>query len=65
MIVLRLGARFRVRVRIRVLVRVRVVVRVRVRIRVREFIKPIPLSKYLFARKGILFVYSHGEEFRH
>ena len=43
------------RVRIRVRVRVRVGVRVRVRVRVRVVIKPIPLSRYPFVRKGILF----------
>ena len=48
-------SRFRVRVRIRVHVRVRVGVRVRVRFRVRVVIKPIPLSRYPLARKGILF----------
>ena len=48
-------ARFRVRVRIRVRVRVRVGVRVRVRFRERVVIKPIPLSTYPLARKGILF----------
>ena len=51
----RVGAWFRVRVRIRVRVRVRVGVRVRVRDRVRLLIKPIPLSRYPLARKGILF----------
>ena len=51
----RVRARFRLRVRIRVRVRVRVVVRVRVRISVRFVIKPIPLSRYPLARKGILF----------
>ena len=44
-----------VRVRIRVRVRVRVGVRVRVRLRVKVVIKPIPLSRYPLARKGILF----------
>ena len=44
-------ARFRVRVRIRERVRVRF----RVRVRVRVVIKPIPLSRYPLARKGILF----------
>ena len=44
-----------VRVRIRLLVRVRVAVRVRVRVRVRVVIKPITLSRYPLARKGILF----------
>ena len=52
----RVSARFRVGVRIRVRVRVRVGVRVTVRIRVRVVIKPIPLSRYPLARKGILFV---------
>ena len=42
-------------VRIRVRVRVRVGVRVRVRDMVRLVIKPIPLSRYPLARKGILF----------
>ena len=51
----RVRARFRVRVRIRVRVSVRVGVRVRVRDRVRLLIKPIPLSSYPLARKGILF----------
>ena len=51
----RVRARFRVRVRIRVRVRVRVGVRVRVRVRVRVVIKPIPLSRYPLACKGILF----------
>ena len=51
----RVRARFRVRFRIRVRVRVRVGVRVRVLIRVRVIIKPIPLSRYPLARKGILF----------
>ena len=51
----RVRARFRVRVRIRVCVRVRVAVRVRVRISLRVVIKPIPLSRYPLARKGILF----------
>ena len=51
----RVRARFRVRVRIRVRVRVRVGVRVRVRDSVRLLIKPIPLSRYPLARKGILF----------
>ena len=40
---------------IRVRVRVRVRDRVSVRIRVRLVIKPIPLSRYPLARKGILF----------
>ena len=48
-------ARFSVRFRIRVRVRVRVGVRVRVRVRLRVVIKPIPLSRYPLARKGILF----------
>ena len=52
----RVRARFSVWVRIRVRVRVRVGVRVRVRVRVRVVIKPIPLSRYPLARKGILFV---------
>ena len=51
----RVRARFRVRVRIRVRFRVRGGVRVRVRVRVRVVIKPIPLSRYPLARKGILF----------
>ena len=34
---------------------VRVGVRVRVRVRVRVVIKPIPLSRFPLARKGILF----------
>ena len=51
----RVRARFRVRVRIRVRVRVRVGDRVRVRVRVRVIIKPITLSRYHLARKGILF----------
>ena len=51
----RVRARFRVRVRFRVNVRVRVGVRVSVRVRVRVVIKPIPLSRYPLARKGILF----------
>ena len=50
----RVRARFRVRVSIRVRIRVRVGVRVRVRVRVRLVIKPIPLSRYPLARKGIL-----------
>ena len=45
----------RVRVRIRVRVSVRVGVRVRLRFRVRLVIKPIALSRYPLARKGILF----------
>ena len=48
-------ARFRVRVRIRVRVSVRVGVRVSVCDTVRLVIKPIPLSRYPLARKGILF----------
>ena len=51
----RVRARFKVWVRIRVRVRVRVGVSVRVRVRVRVVIKPIPLSRYPLARKGILF----------
>ena len=51
----RVRAQFSVRVKIRVRVRVRVGVRVRVRIRVRLVFKPIPLSRYPIARKGILF----------
>ena len=51
----RVRARFRVRVRIRVRVRVRVGVRVRFRVSVRVVIKPIPLSRYPLAGKGILF----------
>ena len=51
----RVRAQFRERVRIRVHVRVRVGVRVMVRFRVRVVIKPIPLSRYPLARKGILF----------
>ena len=51
----RVRARFRVPVRIRVRVSVRVGVRVRLRVRVRVVIKPIPLSRYPLARKGILF----------
>ena len=49
----RVRARFRVWVRTRVHVRVRVGVRVRVRVRMRVVIKPIPLSRYPLARKGI------------
>ena len=45
----------RVRVRIRVRVIVKVAIRVRLRFRVRLVIKPIPLSRYPLARKGILF----------
>ena len=44
-----------VRARFRLRVRISVGVRVRVRFRVRVVIKPIPLSRYPFARKGILF----------
>ena len=51
----RVRARFRVWVRIRVRVSVRVGVSVMVRDRVRLVIKPIPLSRYPLARKGILF----------
>ena len=51
----RVRAMFRVRARIRVRVRFRVWVRVTVRFRGRVFIKPIPLSRYPLARKGILF----------
>ena len=51
----RVRARFRVWVRIRVRVRVRVGVRVRLHLRVRVVIKPISLSNYPLARKGILF----------
>ena len=47
--------RVRVRIRIRVRIRVRVGVRVRVRVRFRVVMKPIPLSRYPLARKGILF----------
>ena len=47
--------RVRVRDRIRLRVSVRVGVRFRVRDRVRLVIKPIPLSRYPVARKGILF----------
>ena len=60
-VTVRVRARFRVRVRIRVRVRVsvrvrvRVGVRVRVRVRVRVVIKPITLSRYPLAHKGILF----------
>ena len=52
----RVRARFTVGVRIRVRVRVMVGFRVTVRIRVRVVIKPIPLSRYSLARKGILFL---------
>ena len=55
MVSVRVRARFRVRVRIRVCVRVRLGVRLRVRVRGRVVIKPIPLSRYPLARKGILF----------
>ena len=51
----RVRARFRVWVRIRVRVRVRVGVMVRVRVRVGVVIKPITLSRYPLARKGLLF----------
>ena len=51
----RVRSRFRVKVRIRVCVRVRVGFTVSVRVRVRVVIKPIPLSRYPLARKGILF----------
>ena len=51
----RVRARFRVWVRFRVCVRVRVGFRVRVRVRVTVVSKPIPLSRYPLARKGILF----------
>ena len=46
-----MGDKFRIRVR----VRVRVWVRVRLRVRFNVYIKPIPLSRYPLARKGILF----------
>ena len=46
--------RLRARVRISIRVRVRVGVRFRVRIRVRVVIKPIPLTRFPLARKGIL-----------
>ena len=48
---------FRVRftVSVRVRARFRVPVRIRVRVRVRVVIKPIPLSRYPLARKGMLF----------
>ena len=54
---MRVRVRLRVRVRggVRVWVRIRVRVRVRLRFRVRLVIKPIPLSRYPLARKGILF----------
>ena len=68
----RVRARFRVRVRIRVRVRVSVGVRVRVRDSVRLVIKPISLSRYPLARKGILFggpamekSYTLGEDKEH
>ena len=48
-------ARFRLRIRIRVRFRVSLGVRVRVRVRDRLFIKPLPLSRYHSAYKGILF----------
>ena len=65
----RVGVRVRFRVRVRLRVRVRrrlwvsvkfrvsfrVRARFRVRVRIRVFIKPIPLSRYHLARKGILF----------
>ena len=55
----RLGVRVtvsvRVRARFRVRVRVWVGVRFRVHIRVRVVIKPIPISRYPLACKGILF----------
>ena len=41
--------------RVRVRVRIRVRDRVSVRVRVRVVIKPISLSRYPLARKGILF----------
>ena len=58
-----LKVRIRVRVRVRVRFRVRVQggvrvgrrVLVRVRFRVRVVIKPIPVSRYPLAQKGILF----------
>ena len=53
--IFKVRARFRLRVRIRVRVRVRVGVRVSVLVRVRLVIKPIPLSRYPLARKGMLF----------
>ena len=52
---IRVRARFTLRVRIRVRVSLRGGVRVRVRDRVRLVIKPITLSRYPLARKGILF----------
>ena len=51
----RVSVRVRARFRVRVRIRVRVRVRFRVRVRVRVVIKPIPLSRYPLARKGILF----------
>ena len=51
----RVRARFRVQVRIRVRVSVRIGVRVRVHFTFRVFVKPIPLSRYYKACKGILF----------
>ena len=51
----RVRSLFRVKVRIRVRVRVRVGVTVSVRVRVTVVIKPITLSRYPLARKGILF----------
>ena len=42
-------------VKVRASVRFRVAVRVRIRVRVRVVIKPLPLSRYPLARKGILF----------
>ena len=51
----RVRVRGRVREGRRVWVRIRVRVRVRVGVRVRLVIKPIPLSRYPLARKGILF----------
>ena len=51
----RVRARYTVRERISVRVRVSVRVNFRVRVRVRVFTKPIPLSRYHLARKGILF----------
>ena len=53
MVIIRFRGQFRVRVRITVRVKVRVGVRVRVPVRVRVVIKPIPLSRYPLARKGI------------
>ena len=51
----RVRARYTVRERISVRVRVSVRVNFRVRVRVRVFTKPIPLSRYHLAFKGILF----------